>query len=85
MSRRRNDKTTKVVESKLNLGAEFLFVTFSFDLVLAAQVFCVALYQNFGIELFQLEIHSLYICGIPHKKIKPPLIARQKKFKIRKR
>ena len=33
ISRRRNDKTTKLAESKLVLGAEFLFTTFSFDLV----------------------------------------------------
>ena len=41
-----------------------------------AHAFCVALYQSFGIELIHLEIHSLYICGTPHKKIKPPLIAK---------
>ena len=37
-------KTTKVAESKLVLGAEFLFTTFTFDLVLTAHVFCVALH-----------------------------------------
>ena len=76
MSRRRNGKTTKVTESKLVLGDEFLVTTYSFDLVLTAQVFCVALHQSFGVELFHLEIHSLHICGTPHKKIKPPLIAK---------
>ena len=50
--------------------------TFSFDLVLTAQVFCVALHQSFGTELFHLEIYSLYICGTHHKKIKSPLIAK---------
>ena len=64
---REKGKTTKVAESKLVLGAEFLFTTFTFDLVLTAHVFCVALHQSFGIELFHLEIHSLYICGTPHK------------------
>ena len=49
MSRGRYDKTTKVAESKLILGAEFLFTTFNFDLVLTTQVFCVTLHQNFGI------------------------------------
>ena len=76
MSRGRNGKTTKIAHGKLALGAEFLFTIFSFDLVLTAQVFCVALHQNFGIELFHLEIHSLYACGTPHKKIKLPLIAK---------
>ena len=57
---REKGKTTKVAESKLVLGAEFLFTTFTFDLVLTAHVFCVALHQSFGIELFHLEIH-------PHK------------------
>ena len=76
MSRGRNGKTTKVAESKLVLGAEFLFTTFSFDLVLTAQVFCVGLHQSFRIELFHLEIHSSYICGTPNKKIKPRLIAK---------
>ena len=52
MSRGRNSKTTKVAESKLDLDAEFLSTTFSFDLVLTAQVFCVTLHQNFRIELF---------------------------------
>ena len=56
---REKDKNTKVAESNLVLGAEFLFTTFSFDLVLPAHVFCVALHQRFGIELFHLEIHSL--------------------------
>ena len=41
-----------------------------------AHVFCVALRQSFEIELFHLKIHSLYICGIPHKKIKPLLMAK---------
>ena len=59
---REKDKTTKVPESNLVLGAEFLFTTFTFDLVLTAHVFCVALHQSFGIELLYLEIHSLYIC-----------------------
>ena len=44
MSRGRNSKTTKVAESNLVLGAEFLFKTFGFDLALSAQVFCVALH-----------------------------------------
>ena len=61
MSRRRNSKTTKVGETKLVLGAEFLSTTFSFDLVLTAQVFCVALHQNFRIDLFHLE-HIACIC-----------------------
>ena len=65
---REKGKTTKVAESKLVLGADFLFTTFTFDLVLTAHIFCVAWHQNFGTELFHLEIHSLYICGTPHKK-----------------
>ena len=52
---REKGKTTKVAESKLVLGAEFLFTTFTFDLVLTAHVFCVALHQSFGIELFHLR------------------------------
>ena len=84
VSRERNGKTTKVADSELVLGAEFLFTTFSFDLVLTVKVFCVALHQNFGTWLFHLEIHSLYICGTPHKKIKPWLAAKpQKMFRIR--
>ena len=43
-SRRRNDKTNKVAESKSVLGGEFLFTTLSFDLVLTQkqppEVFC---------------------------------------------
>ena len=73
---------TKVVENKLVLGAEFLFATFSFDLILTVQVFCVALHQNFGIEMFHLEIHTLYICRTPQKKTKPSLTAKWKKFRI---
>ena len=65
---REKDKTTKVAESKLVLGAEFLLTTFTFNLVLTAHVFCVPLHQSFGIELLHLEIHSLNICGTPHKK-----------------
>ena len=65
---REKGKTTKVAESKLVLGAEFLFTIFTFDLVLTAHVFYAALHQSFGIELFHLEKHRLYICGIPHKK-----------------
>ena len=65
---REKGKTTKVAESKLVLGVEFLFTIFTFDLVLTAHIFCVALHQSFGIELFHLEKHSLYICGIPYKK-----------------
>ena len=76
MSRGRKGKTTKVAEGKLVLGAEFLFTTFSLDLVLTTHIFCVALHQSFGIELFNIEMDSLYICGTPHKKIKPPLIAK---------
>ena len=49
---REKGKTTKVAESKLVLGAKFLFKTFTFDLVLTAYVFCDALHQSFGIELF---------------------------------
>ena len=64
---REKGKTTKVAESKLVLSAEFLFTTFTFDLVLTTRVFCVALHQSFGIELFHLEIHSLYVCETPHK------------------
>ena len=64
---REKGKTTKCAESNLILGAKFLFTTFTFDLVLTAQVFCVALHQSFAIELFHLKIHSLYICGT-HKK-----------------
>ena len=60
-------KTANVAKSKLVLGAEFLLTTFTFDLVLTTHVFCVALHQSFGIELFHFEIHSLYICGTPHK------------------
>ena len=65
---REKGKTTKVAESRLVLGVEFLFTIFTFDLVLAAHIFCVALHQSFGIELFHLEIHNLYICETPHKK-----------------
>ena len=61
-------KTKKVAESKSVLDAEFLFTRFVFDLVLTAHIFCIALHQSFGIELFHLEMHSLYICGTPHKK-----------------
>ena len=61
-------KTIKVAESKLVLGAELLFTTFTFDLILTAHVFCLALHQSFGIEWFHLEIHSSYICGTPHRK-----------------
>ena len=39
MSRGRNRITTKVAESKSVLSVEFLFTTFSFDLVLTVQVF----------------------------------------------
>ena len=63
---REKDKTTKVAESKLVLGTEFLFTTFTFDLVLTAHVFCVALHQRFEIELFQLEIHCLYCMSMEH-------------------
>ena len=42
MSQGKNGKITKVTESKLVLGAEFLFTTFSLDLVLTVQVFCVS-------------------------------------------
>ena len=76
MNWRTNDKITKVAERKLVLGVDFLFTTFSFNLVLTARVFCVALHQTFGTELFHLQIHSLYICGTPHKKVKPTLIAK---------
>ena len=65
---RQEGKTTKVAESNLVLGADFLFKTSTFDLVLIAYVFCVALHQSFGNELFHLEIHSLHICGTPLKK-----------------
>ena len=65
---REKGKTTKVAESKLVLRAEFLLTTLTFDLVLTTHVFCVVLHQSFGIELFHLEIHSLYICGTSHKK-----------------
>ena len=64
---REKGKTTKVAESNLVLGVEFLFTIFTFDLVLTAYIFCVALHQSFGIELFHLEIHSLYVCETPHK------------------
>ena len=59
---REKGKTTKVAESKLVLGVEFLFTTFTLDLVLTAHVFGVALRQSFGIDLFHLKIRSLYIC-----------------------
>ena len=39
---REKGKTTKVAESKLVLGAEFLFTIFTFDLVLTAHIFCAA-------------------------------------------
>ena len=43
-SRRRNDKTNKIAESKSVLGGKFLFATLSFDLVLTQKqppdVFC---------------------------------------------
>ena len=42
MSQGKNGKITKVTESKLVLGAEFLFTTFSLDLVLTVPVFCVS-------------------------------------------
>ena len=71
MSRGRKAKTTKGAESKLVLGAEFFFTTLSFDLVLTAHVFCVALHQSFGIELFTLD-KTLK----PHKKLKQPLITK---------
>ena len=61
---REKGKNTKVAESKLVLGAEFLFKSSC----LIAHVFCVVLHQNFGIELLHFEIHSLYICGTPYKK-----------------
>ena len=63
MSRERNSKTTKVAERKLVLGAEFLSTPLSFGLflVLTAEVFCVALHQNFRIKLFLLE-HIVIIC-----------------------
>ena len=44
MSRGRNSKTTEVAESKFVLGAKFLFTTLSFNLLLTARVFCVALH-----------------------------------------
>ena len=61
--RGRNSKTTKVAESMLVLGAEFLSTAFSFDLflVLTVAVFCIALHPNFRIELFHLE-HIVCIC-----------------------
>ena len=65
---REKGKTTKVAESKLVFGTEFLFTTFTFDLALTAHVFCVPLHQSFGIELVHLEIHSLYICSTRRKK-----------------
>ena len=71
---REKGKTTKVAESKLVLGAEFLFTTFTFDLVLTALVFCVALYQSFGIELFNLDIVCITVKRLI--KIKRPLIAK---------
>ena len=80
MSRGRNGKTIKVADSNLVLGAEFLLATLSFDLDFTAHVFCVALHQSSEIELFHLEIHSLYICGAPHKKIKPPLNRKNSKY-----
>ena len=60
-------KTKKVAESKSVLDAEFLFTRFVFELVLTTHVFCAAMLQSFGIELFHLEIHTLCICGTPHK------------------
>ena len=65
--KREKGKTTKVAESKLVLGAKFLFTTFTIELVLTTHVFCAAMLQSFGIELFHLEIHTLCICGTPHK------------------
>ena len=73
---REKGPTTKVAESKLVLGAEFSFTTFTLELVLIGHVFCVALHQSFGIELFHFKIHSWYICGTPLKKTKRPLIAK---------
>ena len=63
MSWERNSKTTTVPESNLVLVAKFLSTTLGFDLlfVLTVEVFCVALHQNFRIELFHLE-HIVYIC-----------------------
>ena len=65
---REKGKATKVAESKLVFGTEFLFTKFTLDLALTAHVFCVALHQSFGIELVHLEIHSLYICSTRRKK-----------------
>ena len=79
MSWERNSKTTKVAESRLVLGTEFLSIAFSFDLflVLTVEVFCVALYSI----IVSSWIHSLYIHGTLLEKIKL-LIARWKKFQI---
>ena len=55
---REKAKTTKVAESKLVLGAEFLFTRFPYDLVLTTHVFCVAFHESSGFELFHLEIHK---------------------------
>ena len=61
---REKGKTTKVAERKIVLSADFLFTSSC----LTTHVFCVVKHQSFGIELLHLEIHSLYICGTPHKK-----------------
>ena len=61
---REKGKTTKVAESKLVLGAEFLFTTFTFDLVLTVHVFCVVLHQSFGIELeFKWSFNGISFYG----------------------
>ena len=52
---REKSKTTKIAESKLVLGAEFLFTTFSFDLVLTAHVFCVVLLKDLDLNCFTFK------------------------------
>ena len=55
MSRGRNERTTKVAESKLVLSAEFLLTTFSFDLVLNAHVFVLHSIKVLELNCFTLK------------------------------
>ena len=52
---REKGKTIKDAESKLVLGAEFLFTTFTFELVLTAHVFCVGCIKVSELNCFTLK------------------------------
>ena len=58
MSRERNNKTTKVAESKLVLGAEFLSTLFSLDLFL---VFTAVVFVLHCIRILELNCFTLNI------------------------